>query len=128
MIADVALPICFIAGGIGWAFQIWTWFAHLGVEQKAQMECWLAVLFGIAALAGLIWALAIHNRALTIWMAVNVALSVGSWIHNNRKRRKKRAHRALGAKSRARVAALVRKARETAKPRPSLRPAPGGAS
>ena len=44
-----------------------------------------------------------------------------------RRRRKDRAPLAIGAKTKAARDALVRKAREAAKPRPVLRPAPGGA-
>lgn len=45
-----------------------------------------------------------------------------------RGRRRKRALRSFGAKSRARVAALTRKAREAARPRPVRRLAPQGLS
>jgi hypothetical protein len=43
-----------------------------------------------------------------------------------RNRRRKRAPRAYGAKSRALIAGLVRRAREAARPRPVLRPVPQG--
>jgi hypothetical protein len=50
------------------------------------------------------------------------------WWWRSRKRRKRRsALAALGAKSRALIAGLVRKARETARPRPVLRPVPAPA-
>ena len=51
-----------------------------------------------------------------------VALLGWDWWRRNRKR----SPRSYGAKARALLAALVRKAREAAKPRPVLRPAPGG--
>lgn len=55
---------------------------------------------------------------------VGIALAIWWW----RKRRdRKRALDALGAKSRALRDALVRKARDAARPRPVLRPVPGGA-
>jgi hypothetical protein len=54
------------------------------------------------------------------------AAAIAAWLLW-RRRKRKRALRELGAKSRARLAALVRKARESAKPRPVLRPVPGGA-
>jgi membrane protein implicated in regulation of membrane protease activity len=44
------------------------------------------------------------------------------------RRRRKRAPRMYGAKSRALVAALVRRVRETAVPRPGLRPVPEGSA
>ena len=42
------------------------------------------------------------------------------------RRRRKRAPKAMGAKSRALIAAMVAKVRESAKPRPVLKPVPGG--
>lgn len=59
---------------------------------------------------------------------VSVALAAAvlwfwRWL---RRKRKDRAPRALGDESRLLVAALVRKVRQVAKPRPVLRPAPGG--
>lgn len=42
------------------------------------------------------------------------------------RRRKRRAPKLAGAKSKALLAAVVAKMRETAKPRPVFRPAPGG--
>lgn len=59
--------------------------------------------------------------------AVSCVICVAAWWWRKRRGRK-RAPRAYGAKSRALLAALVRKAREAGKPRPSLRPVPGGVS
>ena len=47
------------------------------------------------------------------------------WLN---RRRRKRAPRTYGAKSRALIAAVVAKMRETAKPRPVFRPQPQGSS
>ena len=58
--------------------------------------------------------------------AVSLAVAVALWWY--RRRRRDPAARQFGAKSRALVAALVDRAREAAKPRRVLRPAPGGAS
>jgi ABC-type sulfate transport system permease component len=58
--------------------------------------------------------------------AVNLVFGVVMWWWS--RRHKRRAPKAAGAKSRARVAALVRSFRESLKPRPALRPVPGGAS
>ena len=66
-----------------------------------QRSWFFTVFFGAAAII----------IALTLW----------------RRRKRKRALRQLGAKSRAAIAALVRRAREAAAPRPVLRPVPGGA-
>lgn len=53
-----------------------------------------------------------------------IALAIWWW----RKRRRDRAPKFAGAKSRARIAALVATLRESLRPRPILRPQPGGAS
>jgi Flp pilus assembly protein TadB len=58
-----------------------------------------------------------------IFASANIALAAFLWWLSRRKR--KRAQAALGAKSRALRDALVRRAREAAKPRPVLRPVPG---
>lgn len=52
---------------------------------------------------------------------------LAAWEWWKRRRRKDRAPRMLGYKARAAIAALVRKVRESAKPRPVLRPVPGAA-
>jgi len=62
----------------------------------------------------------------TITAAVSTVFAVIMWWLNRRKR--KRAPRTYGAKSRALIAAVIAKMRETAKPRPVLRPQPQGSS
>jgi hypothetical protein len=57
--------------------------------------------------------------------AVNLLIGVWLWQRNRRKR--KRAPRFYGLKSRALVAAVVRRAREAGRFRPPLRPVLGGA-
>ncbi len=83
---------------------------------------WLAACFGVEISAAVVWyapeagiGLALAAGAIALWW----------WL---RRKRRDPAARSFGAKSRARIAALVRKAREVAKPKPSLRPAPGGAA
>ena len=67
--------------------------------------------------------LATHGQWLWALAAgANAGLAIFLWWR--RGRRRKRAPRAYGAKSRALVAALARKAREAAIPRPVLRPVP----
>lgn len=70
-----------------------------------------------AALIGGLWAFAAGS-------AINVLVSLAMWWLSRRKR-KDRARKLLGAKSRALRDALVRRARELSVPRPVL--APGGA-
>ena len=57
--------------------------------------------------------------------ALQLLLAVFLWWLS--RRRRKRAPKAMGAKSRALLAAVVAKMRERTRPRPVLRPAPGGA-
>ena len=81
-----------------------------------------ALLYGAAAVA---------NAFAALWPeavidALVVALAV--WAIWFDRRRRDRARRALGEKSRARVRALVASMREAAKPRHALRPVPGSAS
>lgn len=57
--------------------------------------------------------------------AANVVL--GAWLYWLHRRRKNRGRRSYGYKARARIAALVAKAREVAQRRPVLSPVPGGA-
>jgi hypothetical protein len=64
------------------------------------------------------WVVGVAMAAWTAWMAW------GLW---RRRKRRKRAARELGYKARALLAELCRKARESARPRPVLRPVPGGA-
>ena len=64
-----------------------------------------------------------------LWLPVIVSaanLILAAWLYWRHGRRKDRAPRAYGAKSRALLAAIVRRAREAAKPRPVLRPVPQG--
>jgi len=71
------------------------------------------------------WALTTSQWLSGVWMAFCAAMNAWmAWEHWNRRKRK-RAPALAGAKSRARIAALVRKARETAQPRKVLRPVPG---
>ena len=114
--AELAVGLAIGAGGI------------YGVRQSPLFACWW---FGSWTVADV--ALAALNAALGSWgwSAVMAGLAAVNgllwWQHWNRRRRK-HAPRAYGAKSRALIATLVRKAREAAKPRRVLRPVPGGAS
>ncbi len=53
-------------------------------------------------------------------------LTLAVWLYWRHRRKRDRAPRAYGFKSRARIAALAAKAREAARPRPVLRPVPQG--
>ena len=77
-----------------------------------------AIATTVAYVAGSEWLPAIICGA-------NAVLAIALWWWN--RRRRKRSPKLAGAKSRARLAAIVRKSREASKPRPVLRPVPGGA-
>jgi hypothetical protein len=65
---------------------------------------------------------------LTALFAVFAAACAVAWRDHHRKNRgKRKAADVIGEKSRALLAALVRRARESARPSPVLRPAPSGA-
>jgi len=109
-------------------------FLLLSITGTALVCCGLAATFrkrlrpGLQLnLAGgvLLAAGAAVGRAWPLLAADIVLIIVIAWLLRHTRRRK-RALRAYGAKSRARVAALVRKAREAARPRPARRLAPQG--
>lgn len=61
-----------------------------------------------------------------LWMAICAGINGAYWWHHWNRRKRKRAAALVGAKSRARIDAMVRKVRERAAPRRVLRPVPGG--
>ncbi len=75
-----------------------------------------------SALVGLTGMVVRHEWAWAVVAAGNALLAIYLW--RRRGRRRKRAPRAYGAKSRALVTTLIRRARERARPRPVLRPQP----
>jgi membrane protein implicated in regulation of membrane protease activity len=75
------------------------------------------VLIGFADILNGVWQWSILSFAVAAVMA---------WLWWHRRKRRKRAGDALGAKSRALRDALIRRTRQAAKPRPVLRPVPGG--
>lgn len=77
------------------------------------------------AAGGAIYGLLTHGIAYTAGCALSALAAVAYWWW--KRRRRDRAPRLLGEKSRALIAALVAKVRESARPRPVLRPVPGGA-
>jgi membrane protein implicated in regulation of membrane protease activity len=87
---------------------------------RVNYALWLGTCIGgvIAAFTTVNW------LALAVNVASGVVAAVLWW---RRGHRRDRAPRAYGAKSRARVAALVAKAREAGCPCRVLRPVPGGA-
>ena len=70
---------------------------------------------------------ALPPAAWTISAGDGVSLVLAAVLWWLSRRRRRRAPKLAGAKSKALLAAVVAKMRETAKPRPVFRPAPGGA-
>jgi hypothetical protein len=105
----------------------------------AMVACGLAAVLRRQPKGGLLL-FAAGNGTLAVWgmisgraewpvAAANLTVAVIAawwWWWGRFRRRRQRAPRAYGAKSRARIAALTRRARETARPRPVRRPAPQG--
>lgn len=81
---------------------------------------WIVIAFG-----GLIGALAGREGNLAEGSAVSLAVALAVWWYH--RPGSKRTGGLIGAKLRALRDALVRKMREAARPRPVLRPLPGGA-
>ena len=106
----------------GWA--LWVGGAFLG---RAWARMWGTGILALQDVAQAAVALARGNG----WVAVlDVVLgAVWAWLWWSERKRKRRdpAAKTLGAKSRLLVAAIVERAREAAKPKPVLRPVPGGA-
>jgi len=67
-----------------------------------------------------------HNWGMASCEGASLAAGIAAWLWW-RHRRRNRAPKTYGAKTKAIIAAMVRRAREAAQPRPVLRPVPGGA-
>lgn len=86
---------------------------------------WMGATLGVCGLAGMdVAAVLRHNWFLTAYYTA--WLLYLAWFWWRKRRNHRRAPRAYGTKSRARLAALVATLRERARPRPVLRPVPGG--
>lgn len=84
--------------------------------------CWLT-----GALSGAVTG-ALAHEWLWLWGgSVSALAAIAMWWFRRTRKRRRRALEALGYKAKAARDALVRRAREAAKPRPVLRPVPGGA-
>jgi hypothetical protein len=103
---------------VGWIWHL-VW-CRIGRPVSAVASWAYSAAGGVAAnLAGGQWATA---------AAGTVGLLVALAILWRRRRGRKRAPRAFGYKGRALLAALVASLRQSLRPRPVLRPQPGGAS
>lgn len=98
---------------------IWRAFGSRGVVKF--WEHWffggLGVIIGAASV--------VDVPELAVGVVSTILGAVMWWWLSRRKRR--RSAKLIGAKSRARLAAVVARMREAAKPRQALRPVPGGA-
>jgi len=93
------------------------YLASFFVPQRLDLPVSLAgCAFWIAA--GIVW---------PDWVLVAIGVLAAANATRRWRRRRKRAPRSYGAKSRALIAAMVARMRESLRPRPVLRPAPGGA-
>jgi hypothetical protein len=116
-VADIDLATLLFFAGLATA----GWGLVVSVFRGQWRRSWWLFLGGNLLCAG-------SDIAVRAWptLAANAATAVFfAWLLW-RGRRRKRAPRACGAKSLARVTALARKARETARPRPVRRLVPQG--
>jgi hypothetical protein len=100
---------------------LWAIFDRLIHAPQRFVGTWIS-----SGAVGLVVGIAEKDMAWLVGSAVSVAVGVAIWWW--RRKDRKRAAKALGAKSCALVAALVERAREAARPRPVLQPQRGGAS
>ena len=91
------------------------------LRRRPRLGLWLYLAGAVTGAAG-----AVAGRAWPLAAADAVLAAAVAWALWRYRPRRERAPRAYGAKSRARVAALARKAREAARPRPVRRLAPQG--
>ena len=105
--------------GAGWIVQIAAWF------HRVEMF-WPGVIFAVASTISAALAAAEGDFAF-MWFCLACAVinAIGAWFWWNRRKRR-RGPRAIGAKARARIAAMTARMRERPA-RPVLRPVPGGA-
>lgn len=92
---------------------------------RARLMPWPAQWAANGAGALVVW-LCLRAWWLALGGGVSVIAALAVWWWRRRKDRRK-ALAAWGAKALARLAAMVRTMRESAKPGPALRPVPGGA-
>jgi thiol:disulfide interchange protein len=117
--AALGLALPWLYTGISWVIcrvrpgHWWSRWSGLGHELMGSAACAVIVLA-----VNHYW----YGEAGAGVMAV-----VGAVIWWHRRKKRRRAAALLGAKSRALRDALVRRARQSARPRPVLRPVPGGA-
>lgn len=111
-------PFVIIGGCLIIWFAIVTGFRPVG---------WAGIILIVGGeVAGIVLAVLSGTYALAAVYAIDLAIQLWLlWQHWRKIRRRIAA--SLGAKSRALRDALVKRARQAARPRPVLRPAPGGA-
>lgn len=105
--------------GIGWAVQVAAWLRRVELF-------WPAAIFAVACTLAAAVSAATHDASGT-WINLTFAVinALAAWFWWKRRKRR-RAPRTLGAKAKARIAAMVTRMRERPA-RPVLRPVPGGA-
>jgi hypothetical protein len=112
--------LTWILFGAGWVLQAAVWL-------RRMEPFWPAAVFAVACTVSAAVS-AVQGDAVSTWLSLTMAVinALGAWFWWKRRKRR-RAPRTLGAKSRARLAALVNRAREAARPSPVRRPAVDGA-
>ena len=98
----------------------WGLILRQRVPSGAFFAGWCTASGGLVVVSLLTW-----QWGMAACAGISTAVAAGAWYWW--RRRRDRAPKLSGAKGRALLATLVRRAREAAQPRPVLRPAPGGA-
>ncbi len=104
---------------------LWSAFA-CRVGSLIPRRTWFYLMWATSAGVIAVVALVAADWRTSAIAAANLAVALACWGLS--RRRKRRAPRACGTKARALLAAVVAKMRETLRPRPVLRPQPGGVS
>lgn len=112
---STGIGLALVFGGLGCVLGSLVWYGW---------PVTIASLIG-DALMTLGWAVQGYWASAAIMTVAGILALMGWW---QRRKRRKRAPRAFGYKSRALIAAIVATLRERSQPRPVLRPQPGGAS
>lgn len=96
----------------------------LWAERHPEFALWWYAALSLLCCVASASAFVVRDWPVSAFTAFGAALSAWDWWRHWRKRKRRGALARAGAKSRARVAALVRKTRETARPRPVRQPLP----
>ena len=106
----------------GWAYVLNRWIMRQRVPSAPFFVGWFCGCGGLLLANSITW-----DWRIAVCAGASLAAGIAAWLYWRHRGRKDRTASLASAKGRAIIAALVRRAREAAQPRPVLRPVPGGA-